>query len=454
MDNLTYQAAWAFLDQLQFFKIKLGLDSMNQFLDSLGHPQNRFPCLHIGGTNGKGSVGATLLSILQEADYTTGVYTSPHLSSVRERFRINDEYISEQEFTVQAGRIIDILHGRQITYFEFTTALALLWFAEKNVDIALLEVGLGGRLDATNIVNPLVSVITNVSMDHEQHLGDTLVQVASEKAGIIKPGVPVVTGTPDDDSLTVLSSVAEQNNSPFFLLGQDFNGVTPSPEKKEWRYESIRCTCMHGKKVLHNLPIAMKGNYQVSNAALALAALEIIDPLFPVTEHAIRNGLKKVTWPGRLEEFWRSANGDISVNAPEAEETGVAHFLLDGAHNPAGALALEQALLHDFSFTRLILIWASMADKDMENTLLRIAPLAAEIIFTQPEEERSATPETLYALLPDTLQQKSSCHSSVDDAIHAAVENTGPDDMICLAGSLYLVGKARKILCGELVGTV
>ena len=451
---MNYNDAWSFLEQLQFFKIKLGLDSMNQFLDSLGHPQNQFPCIHIGGTNGKGSVGATLLSILQEAGYNTGMYTSPHLSSVQERFRINDEFIPEEDFTVQAGRIIDILRGRQITYFEFTTALALLWFAEKNVDIALLEVGLGGRLDATNIVIPLVSVITNVSMDHEQYLGDTLSQVASEKAGIIKPTIPVISGTSFDDSLTVLSSVAEQQNSPLFLLDRDFKGIPAPRGTRQWTYEGIRAMGFNDKNSLKNLPLAMKGNYQVDNAAVALAALEIINPSFPVTEKNIRDGLKKVTWPGRLEEFWRDQSGAIFLTDLEKQGNTTSHFLLDGAHNPAGAAALEHALEHDFSYTRLILIWASMADKDMENTLLRIAPLADEIIFTRPEEERSAAPEMLYTLLPDNLKQKASCLSSVQGTINTAIEKATHHDMICIAGSLYLVGKARKILCGELVGNI
>ncbi|MBW2472169.1 MAG: bifunctional folylpolyglutamate synthase/dihydrofolate synthase, partial [Deltaproteobacteria bacterium] len=189
---MNYHEAWTFLDSLQFFKIKLGLESMRMFLKELGSPEQELKFVHIAGTNGKGSVAVTLLTLLAKAGYRVGLYTSPHLSSVRERFRINYEYIAEEEFAEESTRIHDILAGRQITYFEFTTALAMLWFARMNVDLVIFEVGLGGRLDATNVVTPLVSVITNVSMDHEMYLGNTLVEIAGEKAGIIKEKVPVV----------------------------------------------------------------------------------------------------------------------------------------------------------------------------------------------------------------------------------------------------------------------
>ena len=201
---MNYQEAWDFLDQLQFFKIKLGLDSMNRFLERLGNPHRDLQCIHVGGTNGKGSVGATLCSILTAAGYQTGFYTSPHLSSVRERFRIGNSYISKEDFARLISKIHTVLDGGQITYFECTTTLALLWFAEQKVDCAILEVGMGGRLDATNVVTPLLSLITNVSMDHEQYLGHTLAEVSAEKAGIIKQGIPVVSGAADDDSGRVI----------------------------------------------------------------------------------------------------------------------------------------------------------------------------------------------------------------------------------------------------------
>lgn len=449
--DISFQDAWSFLDQLQFFKIKLGLDSMNQFLDSLGQPHKKFPAIHVGGTNGKGSVGATLLSILNESGRKVGFYTSPHLSSVRERFRIGTRYITEEEFAEKGAQIIQILDGRQITYFEFTTTVAMLWFADMGVDLAILEVGLGGRLDATNVINPMVSVITNVSMDHELYLGNTIGEVAYEKAGIIKPGVPLVTGEQEPEPLATLTATADERNSPAYILGRDFSGQIKTGDKSSWSFE------MHpqqpGDKQVNysDLPLSMKGNYQVQNASVALAALEVISNQFPVQESHIRAGLKKVSWPGRLEEMWVNDQGHAVKDISKNTSAELTHFLLDGAHNPAGANALKSSLIDDFNYNKLILIWACMADKDMSNTLHKIAPLAEKIVFTQPEAERSAKPEILRDLLPKELQSKALCIEDVSDAIQETIKHSRNGDMICVAGSLYLVGKARRILCGELV---
>ncbi|NIA05715.1 MAG: bifunctional folylpolyglutamate synthase/dihydrofolate synthase [Proteobacteria bacterium] len=448
---MSYQAAWSFLDQLQLFKIKLGLDSMDRFLEALDNPHHCLPCIHIGGTNGKGSVGAALLSILSQAGYKVGFYTSPHLSSVRERFRIGDEYISEHEFAAIATHIKETLNDDRITYFEFTTAMAMLWFAGRHVDLAILEVGLGGRLDATNVVTPLVSVITNVSMDHEQHLGKTLKKIAAEKAGIIKPGVPVVSGVAKDDSLRTVAAACKKLQSPLYLLGRDFS-ATPAPGGKAlWSYSGISPAGTTERRVRTGLPIAMKGDYQLGNAAMALATLELVQTSLPVGEADIREGLRCFRWPGRLEEFWRDRQGRIWPAPTTDEKNGRCHFLLDGAHNPAGAQTLGKALQNDFSFDRLVLVWAAMADKDLSSTLLEIAPLADTIIFTRPESERSALPDQLRKLLPLGLAQQSVCAATVDEALELAEKKAADRDLICVAGSLYLVGRARQMLCGELV---
>ena len=221
-----FQKALAFLDNLQFFKIKLGLESMQALLEPLGSPQQSLSFVHIAGTKGKGSTASFLVSLLADAGIRVGLYTSPHLESVLERFRINGQMIDQCSFAVHAESIISTLDGRSITYFEFTTALALLWFAAEKVDIAVMEVGMGGRLDATNVITPLVSVITNVSMDHEQYLGHCLADVAREKAGIIKPGVPVVSavggGEEDKAALDVVQERCRDYGAPLYLLGRDF----------------------------------------------------------------------------------------------------------------------------------------------------------------------------------------------------------------------------------------
>ena len=269
---MNYKEVWTFLDNLQFFKIKLGLDSMRMFLEELGSPEKELKFVHVAGTNGKGSVAATLLTLLSKAGYSVGLYTSPHLSSVRERFRINDQYISEKEFAEEGTRIHNILGDRQITYFEFTTALALLWFARRKVDLAILEVGLGGRLDATNVITPLLSVITNVSMDHEMYLGNTLAEIAGEKAGIIKKGIPVVsgvgTGATEEERivLSVVERVCNERKAPLFLHGRDFF-VEPTGEGR-WDYWAMkRKGCCQLREKIKGLSSNLKGKYRCSIAA-------------------------------------------------------------------------------------------------------------------------------------------------------------------------------------------
>jgi dihydrofolate synthase/folylpolyglutamate synthase len=424
---MDYKEAWKFLDNLQFFKIKLGLDSMTKFLGRLGHPEKKLQFVHVGGTNGKGSVSKTILTILAEAGFKVGLYTSPHFTSVRERFTINTSFISEDDFAANASMIFDILAGEQITYFEFTTALALQWFAEQEVDLAILEVGMGGRLDATNIVTPLVAIITNVSMDHEDYLGQTLAAVAVEKAGIIKAGVPLVSGVKEDAARSVIRQRASELNTPILELDTDFKMIR---EGECWRYESA------SSRAINEIKIALRGDYQGGNAALALAAVDILAKAgFSVSDNSIRQAMPEVSWPGRLEYFSHSVSG-VMYN-----------FLLDGAHNPAGVQALV-AELKKLGKKNIIMVWASMADKNFGRCLRLIAPLCKEIIFTRPEENRSATPEQLQ---PELRDFQGGCHAivPVSAALDKAYQLAGRDDLICVAGSLYLVGKARAILLGE-----
>jgi len=445
---MDYREAWEYLDRLQFFKIKLGLENMRGFLASVGNPHQALKFVHIAGTNGKGSVASSLRAILSRAGYKTGLYTSPHLSSVRERFRIDGRFISEEAFARQASLIRAALGEKQITYFEFATAIALLWFAEEKVDLAILEVGMGGRLDATNVITPLVSVITNVSMDHEQYLGETLAAVAMEKAGIIKPRVPVVSGVGPDASLEVVARVCLEKEAPLYLLGRDF--VVRDEPGGTWGYQRVSGLDYHG------LRCKLAGAYQKGNAALALATLGLLPESFPVSPEAVREGLLAVSWPGRLEYFclgsedWELGKKNKStIHKTQSALGNVRRYLLDGAHNPAGAESLREALLTGFPRERLILVWAAMADKDLAGTLGLVAPLAGAIIFTRPECERSALPEELAASLAEGERGKVRAAATVAEALGLAAGLAGPDDLICVAGSLYLVGAARKILLGE-----
>jgi dihydrofolate synthase/folylpolyglutamate synthase len=451
---MNYQETWTFLDNLQFFKIKLGLESMRMFLKELESPEQELRFVHVAGTNGKGSVAATLLALLAAAGYRVGLYTSPHLSSVRERFRINDEYISEEEFAEAGTRIYNILAGRQITYFEFTTALALLWFAKRKVDLAILEVGLGGRLDATNVVTPLVSVITNVSMDHEMYLGNTLAEIAGEKAGIIKQGVPVVSavGTGETGEERIVLAVVErfcrEKKAPLFLHGRDF--FMEQVEDGSWDYWAMkRKGCCQLREKVKGLSSALKGKYQMLNTGVALATLEVLDQFrFSANDSQIRSGLQEVFWPGRLESFCLSRDDGSLVECSSASSL---RYLLDGAHNPAGVATLAEALRNDYEYDRLILVWAAMSDKDFRTPLAQICSLAQVIIFTRLEYERSAQPRQLLDALPVELQKRVLCENSMHAALAKAAELAARNDLICIAGSLYLIGEARKVLRGEII---
>ncbi len=448
--KMNYQQAWAFLNDLQFFKIKLGLDAMTTFLGRVDNPHRNLSCVHIGGTNGKGSVASTLLSILSNAGYKVGLYTSPHLSNVRERFRIGNDYIPREDFARLTSRIHNVLDGDQITYFEFTTTLALLWFAEQQVDLALMEVGMGGRLDATNIIIPLVSVITNISMDHEQYLGSTLADIAREKAGIIKPGVPVVSGVENDIPTRVIKATCRKHGAPLYLSGRNFNVYREAQTQSSHEQKTSDTWHWSGwnNQDYGNLPLALKGGYQMINAGLALAVIELLNTKgYDVTRQHRHSGLAAVSWPGRLEEFFLSKTEKTHLPDLSAQT----HFLLDGAHNPAGVTALRKALKNEFHYRCLILIWGAMSDKDISQTLATMTPIADHIIFTRPESERSAIPEDLLARMPDQYRILAETRNTVEQALQRATRLAGKDDLICVAGSLYLVGKARQILLGELV---
>ncbi len=443
---MNYQQAWDYLDSLQFHKIKLGLEAMRSFMARVGNPEQKIKIVHIAGTNGKGSVSVTLLTLLSRAGYRVGLYTSPHLSSVRERFRINDSFISEEKFAELATRIHKRLRQDKITYFEFTTALAFLWFAEENLDLVVLETGLGGRLDATNIVNPLVSVITNVSMDHEAYLGNTIEEVGYEKAGIIKPGVPVVSAVKTGEGLVEVKGKCEEVGARLLIYCDSFYSETTAPGTWKWQGKGDLAGISHEK-----LHCSMKGDYQVENASLALAVIELLKKEgFSISQRIIQEGLAAVHWPGRLEYFCLDRDTRKPVTCSDTVES--VSYLLDGAHNPAGVESLVHTLKTECVYQRLIVIWGAMADKDLQKTLSLVAELADTIILARPEGERSADPELLLQNVPDQCQKKCRLIPAVEDGIAEAESFADQDDLILIAGSLYLVGASRKILLGELVG--
>lgn len=428
--RLDYAQAEQYLDRLQMFAIKLGLDATRALLAELDNPHEQLSLFHIAGTNGKGSVGATLQAVLTAAGYRPGFYSSPHLSSVRERFRLAEACIGKAAFTRLVETMANQFGDRPPTYFEFATLLALRWFAEEQASPVILETGMGGRLDATNVVTPLVSIITDIGRDHEQYLGDTIEAIAGEKAGIIKPGVPVVCSGRETAALPVIRQRCRELGCPLHIFGEHFSGALDQQGRLD--YQPI-----HGLR-RRNLLLNLTGAHQAVNTSLALAALELTADRYPLTEQAIRVGLARVCWPGRMELL------------PAQMTSFPCPILLDGAHNEAGVQALCQALTQEHPGRRLLLIWGSMADKRLGPAFHDLLALADQILLTRTESPRFAEPADLLAQLPPDCRDRATCTIDVAQALDLAGGLAGSDALICLAGSLYLVGRARQLLLGEI----
>lgn len=401
--------------------IDLRLDRMRQALALFGHPENSFPSIHIAGTNGKGSTAAMLHRLLSDAGYHTALYTSPHLVSFTERIRVGDDEIAQEDVVGIAEDIwrkTDVA-GIALTFFEFVTVMAFVYFALRRVAIAVIEVGLGGRLDATNVVTPLVSVITTIAKDHQAYLGPDEFSIAREKGGIIKPAVPLVCGSLSEDILDLLNGIAAVKGSAAFSLGRDFNFSLK--EGGLFDYRGI-------KRHLPNLRLSLRGRYQRVNASVALAALEIVQDRFPVADWVVRAGLRRVRWPGRLEVV-----GDRPT------------IVLDGAHNPEGIKALADELSDLRQGRRVRLLFAAMADKEWDIMLHLLGRAVDDITFTKVHMERSADPELLAAKLSEPVGRR-----IITDPARALrtllQESAGRDEVIVIAGSLYLIGEVRPLL--------
>jgi dihydrofolate synthase/folylpolyglutamate synthase len=375
--------------------------------------------LHIAGTNGKGSVAAMLSAVLSRAGYPVGLFTSPHLVDFRERFRLRDEEISAPRVLSLINQVRRVVDEREPpTFFEFVTALALLYFHQEQAAPIILETGLGGRLDATNIVTPLVAVITNIGHDHHEHLGSGLMQIAAEKAGIIKAGAPLVTNARQQRVRQLFRERCRELGAPLYQGGVDF-AARGGPAGR-FRYRGL-------KRELSGLRLNLIGRHQYGNAALALAALELLaDRGFPVSEEALREGLSNTRWPGRLEQVAQDPR-----------------IILDGAHNPAAALSLAQTLKRSRGNGRLILVLGIMADKDVDGILARLLPLAQTVIFTQPKYFRAAATEDLLRRA-EAYGLEALSAPVVAEAIQQAQSLAGPQDRIVISGSLFTVGEAKQ----------
>ncbi len=423
----SYEAARERLYELQQFGVHLGLDTISSLLSELGNPQERVPVLHVAGTNGKGSVAAITASILRAAGVRVGLYTSPHLLDFSERIQV-------QGRCIPGDRVVDLFDNIQAlpsfaippTFFEVATALAFQYFAEERVDVAVLEVGLGGRFDATNVCRPIGTIITNISFDHEKHLGSSLEAIAFEKAGIVKQDVPLVVGPVEPSVAVVLEEQARQKQARTFAFGREFMSISHSSGAFDFigmdrKYPSLRC--------------ALDGEHQAMNAACAIALLEAgVTPRIRISERAVRLGLEQVSWPGRLERLRRH---------PE--------ILCDGAHNPAAAECLKihlQRRLSEQQGCRLILVVGMMQDKNLSAFLKTLVPLADVVILTRINSFRAATVRTLNEALPYIDRPAYECDVP-EAAFDLATDLANDNDLICVTGSLFLVGHVKSLMTGN-----
>jgi dihydrofolate synthase/folylpolyglutamate synthase len=417
------------------------LSRMAVLLGLMGNPHTKYPCLHLAGTKGKGSVSAMCASVLRAAGYRAGFYTSPHLQDFCERIQINGQLIPRQA----VAAIVDDLRPLaarvpKITHWELVTALSFEYFAREEVDVAVIEVGLGGRLDSTNVITPLVSVITSLSYDHTNLLGNTLAQIAGEKAGIVKPGVPLVSAPQPPEALEVLRRTAHERGAPLTLVGRDwlFRPLSHSLEsqtfeiwsaEEERQLNALRASGHVIDWRPTRLELPLLGAHQVENGAVAVAALGALRQRgLPLSPDAIREGLRAVRWPGRFEILGRQP-----------------FVVADGAHNRDSARKLAAALDDYFPGQRVVMIFGASSDKDVDGMFAELLPHAAHLIFTQAVQPRALDPEELMepavAYRRDDLTLEMAV--PVARALERALELSGPDDVVLACGSLFVVAEVR-----------
>lgn len=415
---MNFQESLDYLYGLQFFGVKLGLENMHTLGERLPGLYDHVPCVHVAGTNGKGSVSVFLAEALRHSGLRVGLYTSPHLHCFSERIRIDGEPLGRERIVALTEALRNATEGVPVTFFEATTAIALMAFHEQKVDVAVIETGLGGRLDATNIVRPLLSLITPVSLDHCEHLGDNLSAIAREKAGIIKRGVPVVVGRQDAVAAEVILGVASSLNAPVHMAGRDFSRVGP--------HENL--TVRSEKYAVEGLACALRGTHQLDNLAQAVvAAILLRQQGVTVTDEALRSAGRSAVWPGRLE-WWRGSRA----------------LLLDVAHNRAGIGCLADYLRQEgYSSVRLVV--GMSGEREPCEVLTPLEGLARQLYAVPIVQAASVAPERVAAWgVRQTVPSK--IYATAREGLLAALADATPEEPVVACGSLYLVAELRQLL--------
>jgi dihydrofolate synthase / folylpolyglutamate synthase len=429
MNESKYKEALNYIYSLTQNGIKLGLKNTAQILQQFGNPQLKKTTIHIAGTNGKGSTAAIIESILRASNYKVGLYTSPHLLDFRERIQINRKMIEKQQTVDLIFKVKSVVERLKIpiTFFEFGTVLAFLYFYEQNTDINVIEVGLGGRLDATNLCNAEISIITSISRDHTQYLGEDLEQITFEKASIIKESGTVFAHIPEERLFQVANSIARKRKADIYRLGVDFHVSTEigNKDKNLFNYRS-------GSRVLNNLTLPLNGSFQRNNAGLALSAcLALNEYGLNIKEEYLRQGLKMVSWEGRLETVFSNPT-----------------VVMDCAHNEASVRSMTMELREKFKFSRCFIVLSLMQDKKIDDIINILSQLGDEFLLVSVNPPRGEAPEKLAEKL-NAHNKPSQTFETVSAALIAVKQIANQDDLICITGSIFLIAAAKKIFNDE-----
>jgi dihydrofolate synthase/folylpolyglutamate synthase len=425
---MNYQEVIDYVYNLRRFgDMKLGLERIKFLLEKVENPEQKLKVIHVGGTNGKGSTAAMVASILRAAGFKVGVYTSPHLSSYRERIVVDNQKISEEEIIKlfdEFKPIIDemIVNGNQPTFPEVTTAIAFKYFYDQGVDYAVVEVGLGGRLDATNVVNPLVTVITNIGLEHTDILGNSIEEIAAEKAGIIKDGIPLVTATEEEKAFSVFKRICEENKSRIIRIGKDVKFEKKRVTDLDGQFFDLD---MFGEKI-NDLFIPMLGDFQIINAATAVCAAMLSG--CDIEEEEIREGLKNVKWPGRLEIVQKNPL-----------------VVLDCAKDPLAMRKLVDSIKKDFKYGKLISVVSISKDKKIDLMIRNLAEVVDKFVFTRHGVQNRAVELEILEKEANKYSKPFVSVESVKEAVRKAIDSSDKEDMILITGSVFTVAEAREI---------
>ncbi|MCK5392042.1 MAG: bifunctional folylpolyglutamate synthase/dihydrofolate synthase [Deltaproteobacteria bacterium] len=413
------QNGLSYLNSLGLHKVKPGLERIKEILKSFGNPESKVPGIIIAGTNGKGSVASAVSSILSAQGYQVGLYTSPHLVNITERITINGVQISNSDLSsiiLEIKKAAEQFLSETPSYFEVLTAAAFVYFAREKVNFSVLEVGMGGRWDATNVITPLASIITNISKDHSEYLGEKISDIAEEKACIIKPGVPVITAAVGD-AFDVIEKKAIKNSSPIIVNKREFK--TEGENTDNFSYKGINWE-------IENLKSNLKGHYQLEILSLAIAALEAIQKnhKIKIDESFLRQGVANIEWEGRFE---------ILSERPL--------LILDSAHNPGAAKSLVKSIRDSYPDTKFTFLAAMLEDKGHEQFLKEISSIAEKLIITKVPSERTADPKQLTVIAQKYIEEI----ETIDDYKSAYEAILHADKPSCITGSLYLIGAIKRL---------